>query len=269
MRRLSKIFALISALALVHMVPEAAEAQESGLLSGRTASVTIGPYFRGSLGSVEPNFGNGYWRPPGFGSDPEIRFDVDGDTLGMGTLALGYDWQGWRAEVAVSRFGSTNVSGSCSSASDGSSCAVHADIESASLATTAAMGNVYYAPFEARGSHSVFQPFLVAGLGIASNSMGEWTRTNPGATSPSRTFEGNRNRSLAWSVGIGASYQVTRPGRWPVLLEASWRFHDLGSAVGGALPLPGSGMSQPVQPLKFDVRHSVFEIGVRIPLERF
>jgi opacity protein-like surface antigen len=56
----------------------------------------------------------------------------------------------------------------------------------------------------------VFQPFFVAGVGFASNHMRNWTRVNIGR--PDRTFEGAGSLSFAWSVGIGAWYQVTKAG---------------------------------------------------------
>ena len=269
MKKGCEVGPLAAAFFVVSMWASPTIAQDEGFFSGRTASVTIGPYLRASVGSAEPSFDSGYWRPPGFIPDPEIRFDIDGDSVVTGTIAFGYDWQGWRGELAFSHFGASSASGPCSSASDGSSCATHADIDNAKVESTAVMTNVYYAPFEARGSQSVFQPFIVGGVGFAGNRMGDWTRSNPGATRPIRTFEGNLNTSFAWSVGVGASYQVTKPGRWPVLIEGSWRYYDLGSAEGGAQPLPGNGASQPVQPLKFDMQHSVFEFGVRIPLQKF
>ena len=250
------------------------QAQDDSLFGGRTASVAFGPYFRAEVGYAAPSIANGYWRPPGYDpapgiGDPEIRFDLDGEDVAMGSLAIGYDWQGWRGEVAVSELGSGDVSGPCSSASDGSSCSIHANIDNAPVSSTAIMANVFYAPFEARGSQSVFQPFFVAGLGVARNDVGDWTRSNPGASRPIRSFEGASTTSLAWSVGVGASYQLTGPGEWPVLLEGSLRYYDLGSAEGGSIPLPGNGASEPVQPLTFDNRQSVIAIGVRIPLQRF
>jgi len=142
-------------------------------------------------------------------------------------------------------------------------------ISAVSVKTTALLGTVFYAPLEARGSNAVLQPFLSAGLGLAQNKVGDWTRVNPGATQPSRTFAGDTSSSLAWSVGAGLSYQVTKPGKWPVILEASVRYYDFGSASGGATPLAGSGASQPVQPLTFDHSQSVVSIGVRIPLRRY
>jgi opacity protein-like surface antigen len=135
------------------------------------------------------------------------------------------------------------------------------------------MGNVFYAPLEARGSNAIFQPFLVAGIGLARNKVGEWTRTknldNPTYdTNTVRTYEGATTTSLAWSVGIGASLQVTRPGRWPpVIIEVALRHYDFGSASGGSQPI-GSG-SEPRQPFTFDNEAQVVTLGVRIPLRRF
>lgn len=246
-------------------------AEDYGSLFGtRTASVTYGPYLRAELGYGNTSLGGGYWRSPGYIPDPEVRFDLSGDGVALGSVAFGFDWQnGWRGDVGVVATGQSGVSGPCSSASYGSPCSTHADIASASVSTTALMGNVFYAPMEARGSNSVLQPFVSAGLGLARNKVGDWTRVNSGATQPSRTFSGDTSSSLAWSVGAGVSYQVTRPGKWPVIVEASVRYYDFGSASGGATPLAGSGASQPVQPLTFDHRQSVVSIGVRIPLKRY
>lgn len=266
----------LSLAAVAGALSPAGAADRDSLFGTRTASVTIGPYIRVEMGSSDPSLGGAYWRPPGYDpapgvGDPEVRFDLGADRGTVSSVAFGHDWQGWRADVSLSYFGTTTASGPCGSASDGSSCDLHASIDRAPVSSTVIMGNVFYAPLEARGSHSVFQPFVVAGLGVARNEVADWTRTNasPTATRPTRTFAGDTSTSLAWSMGVGASYQITRPGKWPVLLEASWRYYDLGEASGGATPLPGSGGSQPVQPLTFDNTRSVIAIGLRIPLERY
>lgn len=269
-------FCVLSACAILNVSSTSAVmAQDSlGLFGGETASVTIGPYLRMELGAADPSFSGAHWRPAGYDptpgvGDPEVRFSLNGDSSTVGSLAFGHDWQGWRADVAVMKFGETTASGPCSSASDGTPCSDHADIDRAPVSTTALMGNVFYAPFEARGSNSVFQPFIVGSIGVAHNEVGDWTRSNPASARPLRTFEGDSSTSLAWSVGVGASYQVTRPGKWPVLVEASWKYYDLGEAQGGATPLPGNGASEPVRPLTFDTTQSVVSVGIRIPLVRY
>lgn len=275
MKRFRAKVALAASIALTGAVVSPVLAQDGGLFGNRTASVAIGPYLRMELGAADPAFDDGYWRPPGYNpapgiGDPEISFSLSGDTTHMGSIAFGHDWQGWRADVALSYFSNSTASGPCASADDGSSCSTHADIDRAPVSSTTIMGNVFYAPFEARGSNSVFQPFIVGGLGVARNEVGDWTRTNDsGVPRPVRTFAGDTTTSFAWSVGLGASYQVTRPGRWPVLLEATWRYYDLGEAKGSSVALPGNGASQPVQPLTFDTTQSVVSVGIRIPLERY
>jgi len=261
--------------ALVIVVLGGAATADAESLFGKTwtASVTYGPYARASLGAAELSPDNGYWHSPGYPSDPEVRFDLSGDTAATGELALGFDWQnGWRLDLSILALGSSDVSGPCSGTSDGSLCSDHADIQSASVSTRAAMVNVFYAPFEARGSHSVFQPLLVAGVGTSANKVGQWTRYNDNTDATSattRTFEGARSVSPAWSIGAGASLQVTKPGKWPVIIELLARYYDFGEAQGGATPLPGNGSSVPAQPLTFDNHQTVVALGVRIPMERY
>jgi opacity protein-like surface antigen len=161
------------------------------------------------------------------------------------------------------------VRGVCSGTSDGSPCANHVDSVSATLNTKALMASVFYAPLEQRGSNSIFQPFLVAGIGVAQNGVDGWSRVNADAARPVRSFEGASTDSFAWSVGIGASLQVTRPGKWPIIVEAAFRHYDFGSAEGGAVPLADNGQSRPREPVSFDVTGEVLSIGVRVPLRRY
>lgn len=247
-------------------------AQEDSIVtfSTQTASVTYGPYARLSFGSSASSYDDGRWQNGG--GDPTIFFDLGDETGGFGEIAFGFDWQnGFRGELALGRFGDTNAVGACSSVSDLTPCNDHADISSGSVSSTVVMGNVYYAPFEHRGNNSVFQPFLVAGVGFSRNEVSEWTRmANPGSPSGRlyRSFEGNTDTSFAWSLGLGAAWQISRPGQHPVIIEASWRYFDLGEASGGSMPLPGNGAGDPVVPLTFENTRQVFSLGIRIPLQR-
>jgi hypothetical protein len=248
----------------------AAHAQDGGAQVGNPdqASVTYGPYARFEIGRSDYSADNGYWHPPGYPADPQINFNLSAKDAGFGALAIGYDWQnGFRGDVSLSVSGSANVAGPCSSASDGTPCTTHADISDASIRTAAIMGNVFYSPLEQAGNDSRFQPFLVGGIGLARNKVGQWTRYNAGAGTPTRTFQGDTSVELAWSVGAGAAYQLTRPGEWPVMLEASWRYYDYGTAQGGAQPVGGG--SQPQKPLTFDNTAHVIAIGLRVPLQRY
>ncbi|MBF9057951.1 hypothetical protein HKCCSP123_02030 [Rhodobacterales bacterium HKCCSP123] len=247
------------------------------------ASVTYGPYLRFELGGLVPELSDGYWLPPGFGperrNDPRVNFDLSGENGGLASVALGFDWQtGFRADLALMTTGSIGFSGPCSSTSDATPCDTHADISDGSVRTNAVMANFFYAPFEARGSNSRFQPYVVAGLGAARNEVESWTRVananNQQAGQPTRVFNSNTQDEFAWSVGLGASWQLTEPGERPILLEVSWRYFDFGEAVGGDVGVPGGqGQGQgpagvPVRPLTFDLTSQVFTIGIRIPLQR-
>lgn len=268
----------ISAICLVALIlvsaTELVAQEEQSLFGKRVASVTYGPYTRLNMGIAGLSPDKAYWLPPGQ-SDPRIDFNVSTlkDRVNFGEIAFGYDWQnGVRAEVSLFAAGSSDIKAPCSSASDATSCSTHADITDASISTSGLIGNVFYAPFEARGSNSIFQPFIVAGIGLANSEVGEWTRTkntaNPSiGDSPVRTFEGATTTNIAWSLGIGASLQVTRPGQWPVIVELAWRHYDFGTASGGSNPI-GSG-SEPVQPFTFDNTAQVVTLGVRIPLRRY
>ncbi len=246
----------------------------ASLFGARVASVTYGPYIRMEAGAGKLSLSDAYWLPPG-DADPRVNFDPSPakDTLGFGAVALGYDWQnGVRADVSIFGTGTTDLTAPCSSVADATPCSEHSDITDASVSTTGMMANVFYAPFEARGSNAVFQPFIVAGIGLARNKMGDWTRTknpdNPTVGSGTvRTFEGATSTGLAWSVGIGASYQVTRPGRWPVIVEATLRHYDFGEASGGVSPV-GSG-SDARKGFTLRRTDQVFTLGVRIPLRRY
>lgn len=257
-------------------LPVMGSAQSNESLFGkRTLSVTYGPYARAELGGAALSLNDATWLPPG-DDDPRIHFDItpDPSRVGFGAFALGYDWQnGFRGDIAIFGMGRTDIKATCASAANGTACSTHTDITGGSVQTQGVMANVFFAPAEARGSNAVFQPFVVAGLGVAKSDVGDWTRTkNSGnatvGTSPVRSYLGDTSTSLAWSLGLGASYQVTQPGKWPVLVEASWRYYDFGRASGSAVPLNGTGMP-PREAFNFDNTSQVIAIGVRIPLKRY
>lgn len=240
--------------------------QDGGSLFGieRPASVTYGPYVRAGLGFESSLIRDGFWESPG-PSDPLVLFDLDSDDAAFASVGAGFDWMnGFRGDVSLSFFGDKDVSGPWSSTIP-STPGPHASI-STSVSSLAMMGTVYYAPWERTGKGARFSPYVSAGLGFARNDMSAWTRTNPVSTRPTRQFEGNVETNLAWSVGLGASWQIHRQGNRPILLDAGVQYFDLGDAVGGAQPLPGSGASTPRQPFTADMDAVVVSIGIRVPL---
>ena len=267
---ITRTAAVLGLAAAVFAAP--AMAQDNGLVNllSQTASVTYGPYARLAFGTSANSYDDARWQN-GDG-DPTIFFDLGDVNAGFSEFAIGYDWQnGFRADLAFGQFGAADTVGPCISVSNQTPCSDHADISGGTISSTTIMGNIFYAPLEQAGSNSVFQPFLTAGIGFAQNEVGVWTReANPGSpsTRPFRSFEGDSQSTFAWSVGLGAAWQISKPGNQPIIIEASWRYFDLGEASGGSTPLPGNGAGAPLVPLTFHNTRQVFSIGVRIPLQR-
>ena len=223
------------------------------------------PYIRLGIGAEQTALDDENWLPPG-DSDPEVFFDLDDASGAMGSLALGRDWgRGVRAEIALLGFGKKDFEGDWSYTIPETP-GPHASVE-AQVSSGALMANVYYSPFEAQGNTGQFQPFAMAGIGVSRNAMDDWTRINPDAGQERRTFEGASKTDLAWTVGVGAAWQISARGQKPVMLELLYQYVDLGRAEGGNQPLPGSGTSEPRRGLGFDVSSQVVSIGVRIPFD--
>lgn len=241
--------------------------QAPGVLGVTSASVTYGPYVRLDIGSGRASFGSAYWLPPGYPSDPRVNFGLQSHTTSVGTIALGYDWMnGFRADVGLTATGKSSVTGPWTS-TDPVTSGPHGDITSGSVRTTALMGSVFYAPLEHKGVNTRINPFIVAGIGLANNAVGDWTRTNTSLeTGQVRTFAGESTNSLALSLGFGVAWQLTAPGEHPVILELSYRYYDFGTAHGGSTPLNGSGT--PVKALTFHNTNQVISVGIRIPLNK-
>lgn len=234
------------------------------------ANVTYGRYFRFELGQAMTDLSDAYWHPHGYpDKDPQVNFDLSASDEGYGAVAYGFDWMnGWRADVGLYGVMESDVSGPCLSASNDSDCAEHAYISSASVSTIALMANATYSPLEAMGKNTTFNPFITAGLGFASNSVGEWTRTNDNKEGGdrNRTFHGDTNVSPAFNVGIGAALQLSKPNQWPVLLEVGYKYFYFGEAAGS--PVPTDNGHEPQTPLTFKSSAQVLSIGLRIPLQK-
>lgn len=263
-------------LALTIVAPGTGAAEEdvlplSDATVGTPASVTYGPYIRAELGGVLPELSDGNWLPPG-SNDPRVFFDLGGENTGLAGIAVGFDWQnGFRSDLALMRTGNIDFSGPCVFSTNGFDCETkpHADITGGSVQTTAMMLNLFYSPLEAAGSNATFQPWVTAGIGVARNTVNSWTRenTSPPASQPVRTFGSNSQDEFAWSVGIGASWQLTEPGERPILLDVGWGYYDFGMAEGGSTSIVEGGV--PRQPLNFELSSQVFSIGIRMPLRRY
>jgi len=279
--RISLSNQLFSATAVVALAASTtgtlADTRSGDSLFGVTsAGITYGPYVRAELGGIVPVYDNAFWLPPGYDEDPQVFFDLSGDNTLGGSVAVGMDYMnGFRWDVSLTMLGEQAVTGPWSYTvpeTDGP----HASID-ATFSSTALMISGFYSPLEHQGKNSKVQPFLTAGVGIASNAIGDWTRINleEDPEKPDRkeyrTFEGASTSSFAWTIGGGIAWEVGDYQSRPVLLDVTYRYTDLGEARGGTTPVPGtdSGRSEPVQALTFNtVSHSVM-FGLRMPLQSY
>lgn len=228
-----------------------------------SGTAKAGNYFRLEFGAASGSAGDASWLPPGYPTDPQVFFDLDIDQAAMGAVAVGRDFgNGWRGEVAMNIFATADFAGQWSYTVPETT-GPHADVEG-TVRSVALMANGYR-DFDTGGRAT---PFVTVGLGVAHNTMGDWTRINPDSDPTRRSFEGGSDTGFAWSVGAGVSWDVGQVlGSAPAKLELTWRYFDLGSVTGGTEPLPGSGSGgNPVEALNFDVTDQVVSVGLRIPL---
>jgi hypothetical protein len=225
-------------------------------------------YLRLGVGAGSFGISDGKWAPPGAppnGSDPIVFFDLSEPDNAVGTIAIGRKVrQNMRGEIALTHFGREDISGPWSYTVP-SSLGPHASV-STTFQSTALMANVFYdLPKMGRGDFRV-QPYIMGGLGVAWNKMGDWTRINTDKPQPTRTFEGDTNSDFAFALGVGAGWTVGKSKAGPITLDVMYQFFDLGSAKGSSTVLSGGQGDAPVDPLSFDVTSHVISFGVRIPL---
>jgi opacity protein-like surface antigen len=247
----------------------AAKAQDNRSVFGKTsASVTYGPYAKFELGGSRQANDEGFWHPPG-PADPDVFFDLSNENTGYGSAAIGFDWMnGFRGDLSISVFGDSDVSADWSRTVPFKP-GPHASVET-STKSTAFLMTGHYSPLEHQGKNVLVQPFLSAGIGFSRNTMSDWVRSNPASMRPVREFEGDTSTEFAWSVGFGVAYELKRErGKRPILVEAGYKYFDLGTVTGGATALPGNGSSSPIEPFQFDNQQHVLSIGIRIPLQKY
>ena len=268
MRRIAFGAALAGALLTGLAAPVTAQQPGESLFGVTSAGITYGPYLRAELGIARADPADAHWLPPGYPNDPKVYFDLDIDTPALGGVAVGFDrMDGFRAELAFWVIGSRAVEGDWFR-TEPPTPGPHARIET-EVSSTVLMANGYFSPLEAMGRNVRVQPFLTAGIGLASSEMEDWTRFNPASGRPERRFAGSSGTDFAWSVGAGVSAEIGRVRGRPLILEATYRYMDLGTVRGSRSPLPGEGNGRPVRAFGFDNRQHVATIGLRIPLQAY
>jgi opacity protein-like surface antigen len=126
----------------------------------------------------------------------------------------------FRVDATFDYLPSLTQSGSGTGAAAGFS--GHADLDAA-----VAMANVYVDldGFFPRLLGPV-QPFLTAGIGVASNTLGTASATKGGVPV---FLSGATQTNFAWGVGVGAAYPLTAK----LTIEASYKYLDLGGLITG------------------------------------
>lgn len=236
-----------------------------------SAGITYGPYVRAELGGTMPVYDNAFWLPPGYdpdplAGDPQVFFDLSGEKSMAGSVAVGMDYMnGFRWDVSLTMIGGQAVTGPWSYTVPETE-GPHASVD-ATFSSTVFMINGFYSPLEHQSKNSKVQPFITAGIGMANNAIGDWTRINLFKDNVYRTFEGASTSSFAWTIGGGVAWEVGKYQNRPVILDATYRYTDLGEAQGGTAPVePGHG---PVQGLTFNTVSQSVMIGLRMPLKSY
>jgi len=127
----------------------------------------------------------------------------------------------FRVDATFDYLPSLSQSGSGTGAAAGFS--GHADLDAA-----VAMANVYvdldgFFP----GLLGPVQPFLSAGIGVSSNTLG--TASAISKAGVPLTLSGATQTNFAWGVGVGAAYPLTPK----LAVEASYKYLNLGSLITG------------------------------------
>lgn len=224
-------------------------------------------YMRLEAGGAFLGQNRGNWTGPG-PADPQITHSLSNPGAFFGSVAVGTTvFDGLRTDLSLSYQSRMNVKGQWIAPAAG---APHANMD-VDVSSWIVMANVFAEPLALAGYESPIRPFVTGGLGVAFNQMDDWTRTNPAAVQPVRTFEGNTETSFAWSIGGGVSASLGDLfglGH-PIDLDLTYRYIDAGKVQGGGTPLPGSGTSVPREPFNYDNTLHTVSIGVRIPFSTY
>lgn len=124
------------------------------------------------------------------------------------------------------------------------------------ISSTSLMFNGYYG----FANHTAFIPYLTAGLGVASHSVGDYMTENVGIDYKTKT-SGKRVYSFAWQTGLGVKYRISEQ----VLFDLGYRYLDLGgfeSTPNGSTTLKGKTSTRPAKPYKGNIAAHEISAGV-------
>ncbi len=219
-------------------------------------------YFRIEAGNAWSEAEEGTWVSPG-GERGNWRLQDD-ETFVAG-IAIGRTIvPGIRGDVSLTLLPSQNYDGCRIPGGKGNVPACGDASVMSSADTRAVMANIFIEPLTLMGHASRIRPFLTAGIGVAWNEMGSWTRIQADADQPVRTFNGDTETGFIWTVGGGASIDLASLfGGYPVALDVTYRYIDAGHVEGGLVADVGKGIPQ--EALNYDLQFHAVTAGIRVP----
>lgn len=218
-------------------------------------------YLRIEAGVAWSDTDEGTWVSPG-GERGNWRFDDD-ETFIAGVALGRHVMPGIRGDISLTILPGQNYDGCRIPGGQGNVPACGQASVLSSADTHAVMANIFVEPLTLMGQGGMIRPFVTAGAGIGWNEIGSWTRIQPTAPQPVRTFSGNTETNFVWTVGGGASIDLgTLFGGYPVALDVTYRYIDAGHAEGGLVPDVGNGIPQ--EALNYDLQFHAVTAGIRV-----
>lgn len=221
-------------------------------------------YVRGEVGGTWQNSDSASWTTPG-GTFQDMKLGTSG-SASVGAAVGGYFVPNIRGDLSYTFLGHFDLD-SCKLTAGNSDCGESHN--SGSLNSHLFMANIFLeAPQPVMVGSASVTPFVTAGAGAAVHDFGVWNHIGTGGTVPptpvDRDFQGKTSTDFAWTVGAGASVDVSGAVNRPAFVDITWRYTDAGTAKGS--PDPVANGSSATEAYNVDVKsHSVF-VGLRIPL---
>jgi opacity protein-like surface antigen len=119
------------------------------------------------------------------------------------------------------------------------------------------------------GALGGWNPYLMAGGGVAVNITGETRETNTRGAVPTVTniYPGTTEESLLWTAGAGVQYRIASG----VVADLSYQYVDAGRFRAAGRPqvdgITGAPFAPPFQPIHGDLRTHRLGVAVNIDLE--
>lgn len=219
-------------------------------------------YVRGEAAGAALAGSKGTWIGPGV-SDPRVFHRLSKRTTFFAGFATGMEARrGIRLEVGYFHLFRARVNGQwiyTLPVVPGP----HADMQTR-FSSNIFFLNGYVHPLALMGVDWPIQPFVGGGAGAAFNAVDAWIRTNPAAGNPLRVFERGDRTQFAWNLAGGISVDAMRWIGFPLTLDITYRYIDLGRARGSVAPYDVGNI--PREAFNYPVRAHVYSVGVRIPV---